>query len=1824
MPNSDEQVISILRNAPVTDADRDAAWQAYTSAADKDAFRRAFDAMQTVPREVKAQLWEAKFAGTAKVQPIRSVDPPKPPTAATPPRPTSDVKQPQMDEIDRATAGVTAPKPGVLDHITNAASDYWGVIKETGRRAVDALGTAAQTTAASEAYNRPFQGPTEEERAQAESANAKTAEIAKKPVIPLSQLAPKNPKGVVQNFVAGALNRAEQFTTPVDITAGLLAAIATPAAPAAALAIGRVGAGAMAVGATPKLIEGVKLTREGKTDDAARVFGEAGVDIAPALLGESYLAYRRASIPNLKPKKQGKQSPVQATRPLSEEPPLLEAPPRQIETPKPQREMVPAEPPRPVEPPPAAAVQGPQITDDIARQALVDMGEPVTPEGIVSIREAMEASDPADFLSPQSYQRFFGGGGSGPADLSLSGNAGSSEPQVQPAGASGTSVHHEPPRPTSDIAEPPKPSLPNTRGKGQQYHGTSNEIPDIQEYTYNDANIYGQGFYTTDAVDIAGGYTKKGKGKAPVIYRTSERTPQKLYDMEAPLDNAAMAAIAPLKSDYINGIIDGDKPKNLRELYDLIRDYSRDEGLSRDAVQELFDSIGYNLEQQGYTGLTHLGGLQSKKEPHKVKIYFNPKRDIAIEKFDPNSLSAEQPKPPQIAEPPVPPQEGSRTAGVSVSGGVPEVQAQQTPSTAQEGGSPVPAPESPALPSADASQGAVASAAPATKPTTRVQTVPTNSLSVDPVRFQFKSNVGRGGVSDKLKDDDVEWNPDMAGVISAWTDPADGKTYVINGHHRYDKAVRKGVEELDVKHIQAKDAQQARAIGALINIAEGQGTALDAAKVIRDLDWDDAALKKRGIHLRGGLAKEARSLARLAPEVFSKVASGAMDEDAGAAIGSLLSAPEDQIAAASLIERASRSGQRLTSTEVEDLIKIAQNAPKIEVQDQNFSLFGNDTEVQNLAIEQAKLAGAIRSQLAAEKRLFSTVGKESAAEKLGAAGNTIKAKDNAAIAEEAKRALEIYNKLYASAGPISRALSDGAIRIARGDNDSAVRKDVYEAVRNAVAEVLQGGNRSDTGSASRVSAGGSPEAGPRSDAVRPEPAAEPAGEVEPPSLFGADPPKPPQEPAAASADPPKPPADEPDDWSEQGVLDWAKRKAQAELKAKDDKIAALEAARPSREQEIEQALAVLPKGGPAPEEAVREAIGKVLDFENIPDQINKAASGSDWDGNRPALDLSGNGGELDDVRAKNIVYAIWTPLYRSVSDPIGSNGKLPYFLGQDPQTAIAKAKTELKDRKQVELFAALVKQVAGIYQALTGQELPQARTMIEGPKAQLSEPPKPPATKADDQPLLGGQEFASEVAAFNDSKSAALQKRQLEAELGSQLFQGDPGAALERDSPLFGGNPIDDSPAQGSLMSDVEPPKPEPPDPPKPPSPKPTKKAKADPTPPDRDVQAANAWLRDVEAGKAPAVLVSRGKPIIEKIRAANENPELLKKLEDAWARTTSPQEQLAQVRSDIEKWKAKNYQTSDRSVYVKSSQDIGNVTAINEGRRRKKIAELEAKAADLEQRIAEPPRYLKPMDSDTPTFTNRAEAADAAQYRVYKEPNAAATKKASRLYLNDAGIAIVAGALRAAGYDTGGLEGAMLYPQHLTKAAQILATRTFPDMNAHQHAKLRLLAQALTDLVDSSRAGVIVNAQGKTLARVREIVRHEQTHTSTEFHTKGKPLFDYQTASADKQFSALVNTAMDFLRKQGYAENTDTMYREMVTNVASGDFRIVGGSRDDAMNLLLGIISRVEATHGKGTAEGILTNARPAVRKEIKDTRDRLRATGPGTSMATEPPKAR
>lgn len=196
----------------------------------------------------------------------------------------------------------------------------------------------------------------------------------------------------------------------------------------------------------------------------------------------------------------------------------------------------------------------------------------------------------------------------------------------------------------------------DTRGTGERLHGTGQPIDALSnDYALNgDArNIYGQGFYTTDAADIAAGYMRKG-GKDAALYTVDVRDGVKLYDMEQPMSpEVAQIARDNMGEDYFptENAETGAPITTLRGVYDEYRAESRGNDFSQSDVQEVFDGIRYRLEQLGYGGFQHLGGTATKNPAHTVQIFWNPEQDVSIRQISLDQFKPDAPTTPQAANP---------------------------------------------------------------------------------------------------------------------------------------------------------------------------------------------------------------------------------------------------------------------------------------------------------------------------------------------------------------------------------------------------------------------------------------------------------------------------------------------------------------------------------------------------------------------------------------------------------------------------------------------------------------------------------------------------------------------------------------------------------------------------------------------------------------------------------------------------------------------------------------------------------------------------------------------------------------------------------------------------------------------------------------------------------------------------------------------------------------------------------------------------------------------------------------------------------------------
>jgi site-specific DNA-cytosine methylase len=357
----------------------------------------------------------------------------------------------------------------------------------------------------------------------------------------------------------------------------------------------------------------------------------------------------------------------------------------------------------------------------------------------------------------------------------------------------------------------------DTIGSGVQYHGSPKPIDGPQNYTYSTFNIYGQGLYTSDSSAVVRGYSKRGKSKTATVYRVTPKADAKIYDMDAPVDDALFNQndmgdfVAAAVEEASNG---GTRKPSLTQIMDAMRDLEFDFGFTAHDVQEQMEGITYTLSQMGYDGMTHEGGKFHKGvKPHKVVIYFNPADSVTLTEVKGKiareaAVESAPPEPAAVAEP----------------AGSPAVPVEAAPA-------PI------ATIEREAKKGKKS------KAPTNYDLLPMPDINTDPKRFQVRSDGSAVGVDEEFVADAVaNYDPQAVNPIEVWKDPKDGKFYVIDGHHTREIESRVGKKQAVVKVFKGTEAEAVAASKKRNDQRRGNDIIAQAG-VIRDLRSTGATKK---------------------------------------------------------------------------------------------------------------------------------------------------------------------------------------------------------------------------------------------------------------------------------------------------------------------------------------------------------------------------------------------------------------------------------------------------------------------------------------------------------------------------------------------------------------------------------------------------------------------------------------------------------------------------------------------------------------------------------------------------------------------------------------------------------------------------------------------------------------------------------------------------------------------------------------------------------------------------------------------------------------------
>lgn len=330
-----------------------------------------------------------------------------------------------------------------------------------------------------------------------------------------------------------------------------------------------------------------------------------------------------------------------------------------------------------------------------------------------------------------------------------------------------------------------------------------------------------------------------------------------------------------------------------------------------------------------------------------------------------------------------------------------------------------------------------------------VYTIPTDSLHVDAKRFQYKvSGIDKQGVTDELKET-KKWNPELGGVLLIWRDPENGKDYVINGHHRHELASRLGANELNVRYIDASTPLEARAKGALANIAEGRGTALDAAKYMRDIGQGPEHLQRAGVSLSGRVAKAASSLRGLSDRSFQALTNGYIDEDTAVIVSTHLKDPKLQDVLFKRLENLDWSQSRIRVA-----ARRMDGASKRSVE--TTDLFGTYEEDESLWEAETAIGDHIGRLLKRQIGDYRSVANKARADRVSGAGNILVTDENERLQKQAEQLYDTFDRDFTGSykGEIMDTVQLFAGQYADAKN-RAERNTVLAAAHDAMMNLLE-------------------------------------------------------------------------------------------------------------------------------------------------------------------------------------------------------------------------------------------------------------------------------------------------------------------------------------------------------------------------------------------------------------------------------------------------------------------------------------------------------------------------------------------------------------------------------------------------------------------------------------------------------------------------------------------------------------------------------------------------------------------------------------------------
>lgn len=299
-------------------------------------------------------------------------------------------------------------------------------------------------------------------------------------------------------------------------------------------------------------------------------------------------------------------------------------------------------------------------------------------------------------------------------------------------------------------------------------------------------------------------------------------------------------------------------------------------------------------------------------------------------------------------------------------------------------------------------------------------------LTTDAATYQYKRGGDAAGVTERLAGV-TRWDPIASGKVIVH-ERTDGRLAVADGHQRLGLATRLKAEgdtalRLDGYLLREADGwtpADVRALAAKKNLQEGSGTALDAARIMRDRpDILDDALPTTAPMIR-----RAQALARLSPDAWGLTVNGLVPENQAALVGEMVADPGRHAAVLRDLARHEPGTEREARLLVQEILAAG------VVHETQTDLFGSFDVTRTLIAERVKVLDRAMADLRADKRVFASLAAN--ADVIEAAGNALDRDGNRARAVTADGVAALLERLARAKGSVSDALTRHAEAVAGG------------------------------------------------------------------------------------------------------------------------------------------------------------------------------------------------------------------------------------------------------------------------------------------------------------------------------------------------------------------------------------------------------------------------------------------------------------------------------------------------------------------------------------------------------------------------------------------------------------------------------------------------------------------------------------------------------------------------------------------------------------------------------------------------------------------------